>query len=87
MVKKQQKILDWYEFGYLNGVRKNNEATMRAYEEYLHGLQSMGIASVNGKMEKKMFQLIKEMAELNTLLMAKIEEERKRDISLWLNDL
>lgn len=87
MVKKQSKILDWYEFSYLNGVRKNNEATMRAYEEYLHGLQAMNIASVNGRMEKKMFQLIKEMAELNTLLMAKIEEERKRDISLWLNDL
>lgn len=87
MVKREQKILDWYEFSYLNGVRKNNEAIMRSYEEYLHGLQSMGIASVKGKIEKKMFGLIKEMAELNTMLTAKVEEERKRDISLWLNDL
>lgn len=87
MVKKQPKILDWYEFSYLNGVRKNNLAAMATYEEYLHGLQSMGIASVNGRIEKKMMQIIKEMAELNTLLAAKVEEERKRDISLWLNDL
>jgi hypothetical protein len=50
-------------------------------------MQSMGIASVNGRIEKKMMLIIKEMAELNTMLTAKVEEERKRDISLWLNDL
>jgi hypothetical protein len=50
-------------------------------------MQSMGIASVNGRIEKKMMLIIKEMAELNTMLTAKVEEERKRDISLWLNDI
>jgi hypothetical protein len=87
MVKKQPKILNWYEFSYLNGVRKNNQAAMTTYEEYLHGMQSMGIASVNGRIEKKMMLIIKEMAELNTMLTAKVEDERKRDISLWLNDI
>jgi hypothetical protein len=87
MVKREDKILNWHEFSYLNGVRKNNQAAMAAYEEYLHGMQNLGIASVKGKIEKKMFQLIKEMAELNTMLTAKVEMERKRDISLWLNDL
>jgi hypothetical protein len=42
---------------------------------------------VNGRIEKKMMLMIKEMAELNTMLTAKVEEERKRDISLWLNDI
>jgi hypothetical protein len=87
MVKREDKILNWHEFSYLNGVRKNNQEIMRAYEEYLHGMQSMGIASVKGQIEKKMFLLIKEMSELNTMLTAKVEMERKRDISLWLNDL
>jgi hypothetical protein len=50
-------------------------------------MQNLGVASVKGKIEKKMFQLIKEMAELNTMLTAKVEMERKRDISLWLNDI
>lgn len=87
MVKKEEKILNWYEFSYLNGVRKNSIGIMESYEEYLHGLQSMGIATVNGKVEKKIKKLCVEIAELNTMLMAMVESERKKDISLWLNDL
>ncbi|WP_396190201.1 hypothetical protein [Flavobacterium sp.] len=79
--------MDWQTFGYLNGVRKNNESAMKMYEEYDHGFRTLGIATPKGQIEQQMAKVIVEMAKLNTILMAKIEHERSQDISLWLNDI
>lgn len=83
----KEKILDWHQFSYLNGVRRNSYGVLLTYEEYLQNLLDMGVITVNGKVEKKIKKLCVEIAELNTLLMSQVQAERKKDISLYLEDL
>lgn len=79
--------LEWEEFRYLNGVRKNCVSMMLSVDEYQQGLSELGIISVNGAIETKMRELSAQIAELNTLLMLLVQKERKKDISLYLDDI
>ena len=84
---KQQRILDWHQFSYLNGVRRNNNAAIETYSDYIIGLREMGIIAPNGQIEKKMIKLIEEQTKLGELLMSLVDQERKKDFSLFLEDL
>lgn len=84
---KPQRILDWHQFSYLNGVRRNNNSAIQTYSDYLIGLRELGIIAPNGQIEKKMIKLIEEQTKLGELLMSMVDQERKRDISLYLEDL
>ena len=84
---KQQRVLDWHQFSYLNGVRRNNNSAIETYSDYIIGLREMGIIAPNGQIEKKMIKLIEEQTRLGELLMQMVDQERKRDISLYLEDI
>lgn len=84
---KQERILNWHQFSYLNGVRKNNNSIIEAYSEYICGLRDLGIITPNGQVEKKMIKIIEEQTKLGETLMNLVDIERKKDISLYLNDL
>ena len=84
---KQQRVLDWHQFSYLNGVRRNNNSAIETYSDYIIGLREMGIIAPNGQIEKKMIRLIEEQTKLGELLMQMVDQERKRDISLYLEDI
>lgn len=84
---KPQRILDWHQFSYLNGVRRNNNAAIETYSDYIIGLREMGIIAPNGQIEKKMIKLIEEQTKLGELLMQMVDHERKKDISLYLEDI
>ena len=84
---KKERILDWHQFSYLNGVRKNNNAVIEAYSEYIIGLRDLGIIAHNGQIEKKLIKIIEEQTKLGEILMDLVDLERKKDISLYLNDL
>jgi hypothetical protein len=51
------------------------------------GLRDLGIIAPNGQIEKKMIKLIEEQTKLGELLMQMVDQERKKDISLYLEDL
>ena len=84
---KPQRILDWHQFSYLNGVRRNNNSAIETYSDYIIWLREMGIIAPNGQIEKKMIKLIEEQTKLGELLMQMVDQERKRDISLYLEDI
>jgi len=84
---KKERILDWHQFSYLNGVRRNNNAAIETYSDYIIGLREMGIIAPNGQIEKKMIKLIEEQTKLGELLMALVDQERKKDFSLYLEDI
>lgn len=84
---KSQRVLDWHQFSYLNGVRRNNNSAIETYSDYIIGLREMGIIAPNGQIEKKMIKLIEEQTKLGELLMQMVDQERKRDISLYLEDI
>lgn len=50
-------------------------------------MRELGIIAPNGQIEKKMIKLIEEQTKLGELLMQMVDQERKRDISLYLEDL
>lgn len=83
----KERILSWEEFRYLNGVRRNNQAVIRKYDEYLKGLMDLGIVAINGKIEKQIKKLTLDMENLNVSLSALVEKERAKDIALYLEDL
>ena len=84
---KQEKVLSWEEFRYLNGARRDIYQMMLKNEEYLEAMLALGIVAVNGKVEKKIKKLCADMAELNVMLKFMVEKERAKDISLYLEDL
>lgn len=84
---KKERILDWHQFTYLNGVRRNNNAAIETYSDYIIGLREMGIIAPNGQIEKKMIKLIEEQTKLGELLMQMVDQERKKDFSLYLEDI
>lgn len=84
---KSQRVLDWHQFSYLNGVRRNNNSAIETYSDYIIGLREMGIIAPNGQIEKKMIKLIEEQTKLGELLMQMVDQERKKDISLYLEDI
>lgn len=84
---KNQQPLDWNKFSYLNGVRRNNNSAIQAYSDYLIGLRDLGIIAHNGQIEKKLIKVIEEQTKLGELLMSLVDQERKKDISLYLEDL
>lgn len=84
---KKERTLDWHQFSYLNGVRRNNNAAIETYSDYIIGLRELGVIAPNGQIEKKMIKLIEEQTKLGELLMALVDQERKKDISLYLEDL
>ena len=84
---KTERILDWHQFSYLNGVRRNNNAAIETYSDYIIGLREMGIIAPNGQIEKKIIKLIEEQTKLGELLMQMVDQERKKDFSLYLEDL
>jgi hypothetical protein len=84
---KKERILDWHQFSYLNGVRRNNNSAIETYSDYIIGLREMGIIAPNGQIEKKIIKLIEEQTKLGELLMQMVDQERKKDISLYLEDL
>jgi len=84
---KKERILDWHQFSYLNGVRRNNNMAIETYSDYIIGLREMGIIAPNGQIEKKIIKLIEEQTKLGELLMQMVDQERKKDISLYLEDL
>ena len=83
----KKKILSWEEFSYLNGVRRNNYQVMLKYEEYLQGLLDLSIIAQNGKVESAIKKLCFDMAGLNVMLSSIVEKERKKDLTLFLEDL
>lgn len=84
---KKERILDWHQFSYLNGVRRNNNAAIETYSDYIIGLRELGVIAPSGQIEKKMIKLIEEQTKLGELLMALVDQERKKDISLFLEDI
>lgn len=84
---KNERILGWHEFCYLNGVRKANRAAIETYSDYVFGLRDLGIIAPNGQIEKKMIKLIEDQTKLGELLMSLVDQERKKDISLYLEDI
>jgi len=84
---KKERILDWHQFSYLNGVRRNNNAAIETYSDYIIGLRELGVIAPNGQIEKKMIKLIEEQTKLGELLMSLVDQERKKDFSLFLEDL
>jgi hypothetical protein len=84
---KTERILDWHQFSYLNGVRRNNNSAIETYSDYIIGLREMGIIAPNGQIEKKIIKLIEEQTKLGELLMQMVDQERKKDFSLYLEDL
>ena len=84
---KQQRVLDWHQFSYLNGVRRNNNSAIETYSDYIIGLREMGIIAPNGQIEKKMSKIIEEQTKLGELLMQMVDQERKKDLSLFLEDI
>ena len=55
---KNERILKWHEFCYLNGVRKANRSAIETYSDYVFGLRDLGIIAPNGQIEKKIIKLI-----------------------------
>ena len=84
---KKERILDWHQFSYLNGVRRNNNHAIQTYSDYLMALRDLGVIAPNGQIEKKMIKVIEEQTKLGELLMSLVEHERKKDLSLYLEDI
>jgi hypothetical protein len=83
----KERILNWHEFCYLNGVRKSNRAAIETYSDYLFALRDLNIIAPNGQIEKKLIKLIEDQTKLGELLMSLVDRERKKDISLYLEDI
>lgn len=83
----KDKAMDWYKFSYLNGARKNIIAMRDQLETIQTNFNSLGIAVSKGDLEKAIAHNIAEMAKLSALLMKRVQHEREKDISLYLEDL
>lgn len=79
--------MDWYKFSYLNGARKNIIAMTDHLETIQQNFNELGIAASKGELEKAIAHNIAELAKLSSLLMKRVQHERQKDISLYLEDL
>ena len=84
---KDKPALDWYRFSYLNGSRRTVDGMTKQLETILDGFNSLGIATSKGELEKALMKNIAELAKLSGLLMKRVQHEREKDISLYLEDL
>lgn len=84
---KQERILNWHQFSYLNGVRRNNNSAIQAYSDYIIGLRELGVIAPNGQIEKKMIKVIEEQTKLGELLISMVDQERKKSVELFLEDI
>jgi len=84
---KDKPALDWYRFSYLNGSRRTVDAMTKQLEEIQSGLNHLGIATSKGDLEKEMMKAIAELAKLSGIIMKRVQYEREKDITLYLEDL
>ena len=79
--------MPWSTFRYLNGVRRELDMMNRQLLEFHVGFKSLGIAKDNGEIDKMFHKHIKSLNEFSAMLMKRVEHERKKDITLFLEDL
>ena len=79
--------MDWHTFQYLNGARRKIDAMTDALIELQSGFNNLGIAVAGGELEKAFMKEIADMSKLSGLIMKRVQHERKKDISLYLEDL
>lgn len=84
---KNKPAMDWNRFCYLNGSRRTINAMTQQLETIQAGFNELGIAVAKGELEKALAHNIAELAKLSNLIMKRVQHEREKDISLYLEDL
>lgn len=79
--------MDWHVFTYLNQTRRNINLMADKLAEFAEGFNQLGIATSKGEIETAMAMNIAELSKLSGLLMKRIQHERKKDITLFLEDV
>jgi hypothetical protein len=84
---KNKPAMDWHTFSYLNGSRRIIDQMTKQLEEISDAYNHLGIAVAKGDLEKALQHNIAELAKLSGLIMKRVQHERQKDISLYLEDL
>lgn len=84
---KNKPAMEWHTFCYLNGSRRTIDAMISKIDEMQTAFNSLGIATSKGELEKALQEQSAGLAKLSVLLMKRVQHERQKDISLYLEDL